>query len=85
MASPKTRPWKTRRQLSEILMPDGFKITFWLYEWKEEVASRLGHQFCVRILKFNPNGRFIFTEQIGVRTENWESFVKAINCLEIER
>jgi hypothetical protein len=66
-------------------MPDGFKIAFWLYEWNEEVAVKLSHRFCVRMLKMNPNGRFLFTEQIGVRVENWENFVQAINSLKVSR
>jgi len=78
------RAWKTRKQLSEITMPDGFKTTFWLYEWNEEVAQKLDHRFCIRILKFNPSGRFLFTEQLGIRKDNWEKFVKAINQLTIE-
>jgi hypothetical protein len=81
MVSSRKRPWKTRKLLSELEMPDGFRIAFWLYEWNEEVALKLNHQFCVRMLKMNPKGRFIFTEQIGVRLENWENFVKAINNL----
>jgi hypothetical protein len=77
----KQRPWKNRKPLSELTMPDGYKITFWLYEWNETVSQKLGHRFCIRILKTNPQGRFLFTEQIGIRHENWEEFVKAINAL----
>jgi hypothetical protein len=62
-------------------MPDGFKITFWLYEWNDDVAIKLSHRYCIRILKTNPQGRFLFTEQIGIRQENWVEFVKAINAL----
>jgi hypothetical protein len=78
------RAWKSRKQLSEIIMQDGYKTSFWLYEWNEETALKLNHRFCIRILKFNPGGRFLFTEQIGVRKDNWEKFVQAINQIAIE-
>ncbi len=65
-------------------MPDGYKIVFWLYEWNEEVAAKLGHQYCIRMLKSNPEGRFLFTEQIGVRLENWKMFLEAINDLKMD-
>jgi hypothetical protein len=65
-------------------MPDGFKITFWLYEWNEDVATKLGHRFCVRMLKSNPSGRFLFTEQLGVRSEDWKTFADTIKRLAIE-
>jgi hypothetical protein len=76
------RPWINRKYLQELTMPDGYKITFWRYEWSEKVANELGHRFCIRLLKTNPQGRFIFTEQIGIRQENWEDFAQAINDLQ---
>jgi hypothetical protein len=78
------RPWKNRLLLKEILMSDGFKLTFWLYEWNDDVASRLGHNSCVRMLKKNPEGRVLLTEQIGIRVDNWNKFINEINKLEIK-
>ena len=77
------RPWKSRTLLKEIVMSDGFKITFWLYEWNDDVALRLGHNSCVRILKHNPAGRFLLTEQIGIRVDNWRKFVDGLDKLQI--
>src|SRR4030067_2781467 len=34
----RTKPWKSRTLLKEIVMSDGFKITFWLYELNDEVV-----------------------------------------------
>ena len=77
------KPWKNRCLLNEILMSDGFKLTFWLYEWNDDVALRLGHNSCVRLLKKNPAGRVLLTEQIGIRVDNWSRFIDEINSLEI--
>ena len=84
MVAARKRAWKSRKQLSEIVMPDGYKTSFWLYEWTEETALKLNHRFCIRILKFSPSGHFLFTEQIGVRKDNWDKFVEAINQLSIK-
>lgn len=78
------RPWKNRKLLNEVIMSDGFKLTFWLYEWNDNVASKLGHQFCVRILKLKPDGHNLLTEQIGVRVDNWNTFLDTVNRLKIE-
>jgi len=80
----KIRPWKDRRLLKEVTMPDGFKLTFWLYEWNDDVALRLKHRYCVRIIKLNPEGRPLLTEQIGVRIDNWKTFLDTVNKLKIE-
>lgn len=64
-------------------MSDGFKLSFWLYEWNDDVAVRLGHNCCVRILKHNPAGRFLLTEQIGIRVDNWSKFVEGLTGLKI--
>jgi len=80
----KEKPWKNRKLLKEITMPDGFKLTFWLYEWNDDVALRLKHRYCVRIRKLNPEGRPLLTEQIGVRIDNWNTFLDTVNKLKIE-
>jgi len=80
----KERAWKSRRLLNEITMSDGFKLTFWVYEWNDDVALKLGHRFCVRILKLKPDGHNLLTEQIGIRVDNWSTFVDAINKLNIQ-
>ncbi len=77
------RPWKNRHLLKEVLMSDGFKLTFWMYEWEDDVALKLDHKFCVRMLKKNPAGRVLLTEQIGVRVDNWSRFISEINSLSI--
>ncbi len=64
-------------------MSDSFKVTFWRCEWHEDVAAKLGHKSCIRILKFKPDCRFIFAEQIGIRIDNWRNFVDEIRGLEI--
>jgi len=71
----KERPWKSRWLLKEVAMPDQFKLTFWLYEWNDDVALRLKHRYCVRIRKLSPIGHPILTEQIGVRVDNWNTFL----------
>jgi len=81
----KERPWKNRKLLNEVTMPDGFKLTFWLYEWNDDVASKLNHRFCVRIRKLNPEGRPLQYEQIGVRVDNWNTFIDIVNKLKIEQ
>jgi len=78
------RAWKDRRLLKEIIMSDGFKLTFWLYNWNDDVALKLGHRSCVRILKLKPDGHVLLTEQIGVRVDNWHTFVDAVNKLNID-
>jgi hypothetical protein len=77
------KPWKRRTLLKEIIMSDGFKLTFWVYEWNDDVALRLGHSSCIRILKHNPAGRFLLTEQIGIRVDNWSKFIDELNSLQI--
>ena len=80
----KERPWKDRKLLKEVTMSDGFKLTFWLYEWNDEVASKLKHRYCVRIRKLNPIGLPLLTEQIGVRIDNWEAFLDSVTRLKPE-
>lgn len=80
----KERPWKNRKLLKETSMPDGFKLTFWLYEWNDDVALRLKHRHCVGIIKLNPAGRPLLTEQIGVRIDDWKTFLDIVNKLKIE-
>jgi len=79
----KKRPWKNRKLLKEVTMPDGFKLTFWLYEWNDDVASKLKHCFCVRIRKLNPHGRPLLTEQIGIRVDNWNDFLNTVTKLKL--
>lgn len=79
----KKKAWKNRILLKEIIMSDGFKLGFWLYEWNDEVVSKLGHDRCLRILKRKPDGHVLMTEQIGIRVDNWSTFVKVINGLRI--
>lgn len=74
-------PWKERKLLKEVTMPDGFKLTFWLYTWNDDVASKLNHRFCIRIRKFNPLGRHIMSEQIGIRLDTWDTFIETVNKL----
>jgi hypothetical protein len=80
----KKKAWKDRRLLKEAIMSDGFKLTFWLYEWNDDVALRLGHRFCVRIIKLKPDGHVLLTEQIGIRVDNWDAFIDAVNKLVID-
>jgi hypothetical protein len=80
----KERPWRNRRLLKEVAMPDGFKLTFWLYEWNDSVAAKLKHRFCVRIRKLNPKGLPLLTEQIGIRIDTWDTFIGEIRKLEID-
>jgi len=80
----KERPWKDRKLLGKATMSDGFKLTFWLYEWNDDIALRLDHRFCVRIRKLTPNDRPLLTEQIGIRVDNWNTFIDAVNKLKIE-
>lgn len=77
----KKKPWKNRTLLKETIMSDGFKLGFWLYEWDNEVALKLGHDFCLRIRKLRPDGHVLMTEQIGIRVDNWSNFIDAINDL----
>jgi hypothetical protein len=79
------RAWKNRELLKEIIMSDGFKIEFWRYEWNDDVATRLKHNSCIRMLKKNPEGRFLFTEQIGIRLDNWSTFSEALKNLKIDQ
>jgi hypothetical protein len=78
------RAWKNRALLKEITMSDGFKLEFWRYEWNDDVAIKLDHTCCIRMLKKNPAGRFLFTEQIGIRADNLSFFLDAIKGLKIE-
>jgi hypothetical protein len=80
----KIRPWKNRKLLGEVMMTDGFRLTFWLYEWNDDVAAKLKHRYCVRIRKLNPKGLPLLTEQIGVRVDNWKTFLGTVNKLDIE-
>jgi len=75
------KAWKSRTLLNEITMSDGFRLTFWIYEWNDDVALRLKHRYCVRIRKLNPNGFPLLTEQIGVRVDNWNAFLDIVNRL----
>jgi len=77
----KEQAWKSRWLLKEITMPDGFKLTFWLYEWNDDVALRFKHRYCVRIRKLNPKGFPLLTEQIGIRADNWNEFLDSANKL----
>lgn len=77
------KAWKDRKLLKEITMSDGFRLIFWLYEWNDDVASKLGHHSCIRITKRKPDGHVLLTEQIGIRVDNWSSFLEALNKLEI--
>jgi hypothetical protein len=65
-------------------MSDGFKLEFWRYEWNDDVATKLNHKSCIRMLKKNPAGRFLFTEQIGIREDNWTVFLDTIKSLKIK-
>lgn len=79
----KKRAWKNRTHLKETVMSDGFKLGFWLYEWNDDVALKLGHDYCVRILKRRPDGHVLMTEQIGIRVDNWSNFLDVINNLRL--
>lgn len=79
------RPWKNRKLLKEVTMSDGFKLTFWLYEWNDDVALKLDHRFCVRIRKLKPDGHTLLTEQIGIRVDNWDAFVDTVTKLVIKK
>lgn len=79
----KKKPWKNRTLLKETIMTDGFRLGFWLYEWDDEVALKLGHDRCLRIRKLRSDGHVLMTEQIGIRVDNWSNFVDAINELNI--
>jgi hypothetical protein len=79
----KKRSWKNRTLLKETVMSDGFKLGFWLYEWNDDVALKLGHDCCLRILKRKPDGHVLMTEQIGIRVDNWPNFVDVINGLRL--
>jgi len=79
----KKRSWKDRRLLKEIVMSDGFKLTFWLYEWNDDVALKLGHRLCVRMIKLKPDGHVLLTEQIGIRVDNWTHFIETIAELKV--
>jgi len=78
------QPWKNRQLLKEVTMSDGFKLTFWLYEWNDDVALKLKHRFCVRIRKLKPDGHSLLTEQIGIRKDNWNTFIDTVNKLKID-
>jgi hypothetical protein len=80
---PKKKAWKSRTLLKEITMSDGFRLGFWLYEWNDDVAVKLGHDRCLRILKRKPDGHVLMTEQIGIRVDNWSNFVDIINRLSL--
>ncbi len=81
----KDRSWKNRTLLQEIIMSDGFRLGFWLYEWKDDVASKLGHKNCIRMLKKKPDGHVLMTEQIGIRVDNWQTFLSTINNLDLAK
>lgn len=79
----KKRAWKNRTLLKETVMSDGFRLGFWLYEWNDDVALKLGHEHCLRILKRKPDGHVLMTEQIGIRVDNWSSFLDTLSNLQL--